>query len=43
MYPGKVEKLLLEDPIGLEDYRTFVRRTVAEQKQLMEDLGFKPE
>jgi pimeloyl-ACP methyl ester carboxylesterase len=24
MYPGKVEKLILEDPIGLEDYRTFV-------------------
>lgn len=24
MYPGRVEKLLLEDPIGLEDYRTFV-------------------
>jgi pimeloyl-ACP methyl ester carboxylesterase len=24
MYPGTVEKLLLEDPIGLEDYRTFV-------------------
>lgn len=24
MYPEKVNKLLLEDPIGLEDYRTFV-------------------
>lgn len=24
MYPDKVDKLLLEDPIGLEDYRTFV-------------------
>jgi pimeloyl-ACP methyl ester carboxylesterase len=24
MYPGRVEKLMLEDPIGLEDYRTFV-------------------
>jgi pimeloyl-ACP methyl ester carboxylesterase len=24
MYPETVEKLLLEDPIGLEDYRTFV-------------------
>ena len=23
-YPDKVEKLVLEDPIGLEDYRTFV-------------------
>lgn len=24
MYPEKVNKLMLEDPIGLEDYRTFV-------------------
>jgi pimeloyl-ACP methyl ester carboxylesterase len=24
LYPGIVEKLVLEDPIGLEDYRTFV-------------------
>lgn len=24
MYPDKVEKLVLENPIGLEDYRTFV-------------------
>jgi pimeloyl-ACP methyl ester carboxylesterase len=24
MYPDMIEKLLLEDPIGLEDYRTFV-------------------
>ncbi|MFD2143963.1 alpha/beta fold hydrolase [Mucilaginibacter antarcticus] len=24
MYPDRVNKLLLEDPIGLEDYRTFV-------------------
>jgi pimeloyl-ACP methyl ester carboxylesterase len=24
MYPASVEKLFLEDPIGLEDYRTFV-------------------
>ena len=24
MYPGKVTKLVLEDPIGLEDYRRFV-------------------
>ena len=22
LYPGTVEKLVLEDPIGLEDYRT---------------------
>jgi pimeloyl-ACP methyl ester carboxylesterase len=24
LYPGTVEKLVLEDPVGLEDYRTFV-------------------
>jgi len=24
LYPGMVDKLVLEDPIGLEDYRTFV-------------------
>ena len=24
MYPGKTEKLILENPIGLEDYKTFV-------------------
>jgi len=30
MYPGRVEKLLLEDPIGLEDYRTFVPYASAE-------------
>jgi tripartite-type tricarboxylate transporter receptor subunit TctC len=29
--------------LNTEDYRAFVRRTVAEQKQLMEELGFKPE
>ncbi len=31
MYPQSVEKLLLEDPIGLEDYRTFVSYRSAEQ------------
>ena len=31
MYPGTVEKLLLEDPIGLEDYRTFVPYKSAEE------------
>jgi pimeloyl-ACP methyl ester carboxylesterase len=31
MYPQAVEKLLLEDPIGLEDYRTFVPYQSAEQ------------
>ncbi|WCT12370.1 alpha/beta fold hydrolase [Mucilaginibacter jinjuensis] len=30
MYPNRVEKLLLEDPIGLEDYRTFVPYQSAE-------------
>jgi len=30
MYPERVEKLLLEDPIGLEDYRTFVPYQSAE-------------
>jgi len=29
--------------LNTEDYRAFVRRTVPEQKQLMEELGFKPE
>lgn len=34
MYPDRVNKLLLEDPIGLEDYRTFVPYlTVDEQYQ----------
>lgn len=31
MYPQMVEKLILEDPIGLEDYRTFVPYLSAEQ------------
>jgi len=31
MYPDLVEKLLLEDPIGLEDYRTFVPYKSAEE------------
>jgi pimeloyl-ACP methyl ester carboxylesterase len=30
MYPDRVEKLLLEDPIGLEDYHTFVPYQSAE-------------
>lgn len=29
--------------LNTSDYRAFVTRTVAEQKQLMEELGFKPE
>jgi len=32
MYPEQVTQLILEDPIGLEDYRTFVPYTTAEQK-----------
>jgi len=32
MYPGKVEKLLLEDPIGLEDYHTFVPYLTADEE-----------
>jgi len=31
LYPGMVEKLVLEDPIGLEDYRTFVPYTSVEE------------
>lgn len=31
MYPEMVEKLILEDPIGLEDYRTFVPYTPVEK------------
>ncbi len=31
MYPETVEKLVLENPIGLEDYRTFVPYTPLEQ------------
>ena len=31
MYPDVVEQLLLEDPIGLEDYRTFVPYKSAEE------------
>ncbi len=31
MYPASVEKLVLEDPIGLEDYRTFVPHASVEQ------------
>ena len=32
MYPQKVEKLVLEDPIGLEDYKTFVPYQTIEQQ-----------
>lgn len=36
MYASTVEKLLLEDPIGLEDYRTFVPYQSAEQDYVAE-------
>jgi pimeloyl-ACP methyl ester carboxylesterase len=36
MYAGTVDKLLLEDPIGLEDYRTFVPYQSAEQDYITE-------
>ncbi|TCD12819.1 alpha/beta hydrolase [Pedobacter frigidisoli] len=32
MYPDKTEKLLLENPIGLEDYKTFVPYITTEQQ-----------
>lgn len=32
MYPERTSKLLLEDPIGLEDYRNFVPYTTTEQQ-----------
>jgi pimeloyl-ACP methyl ester carboxylesterase len=32
LYPKNVSKLLLEDPIGLEDYRTFVPYTSTDQQ-----------
>jgi len=32
MYPQKVQKLVLEDPIGLEDYKTFVPYQTIEQQ-----------
>lgn len=32
MYPDRVQKLLLENPIGLEDYKTFVPYTTAEEQ-----------
>ncbi|WP_394822121.1 alpha/beta fold hydrolase [Pendulispora albinea] len=31
-YPERVSELILEDPIGLEDYRTFVPYTTVDQK-----------
>lgn len=32
MYPGRTEKLLLENPIGLEDYRRIIPYVNAEQQ-----------
>ncbi|RYE34721.1 MAG: alpha/beta hydrolase [Sphingobacteriaceae bacterium] len=42
MYPQMVEKLILEDPIGLEDYRTFVPYISAE-KEYQKELQTTPE
>ena len=42
MYPQTVQKLLLEDPIGLEDYRTFVPYTTAAE-QYKTELKTTPE
>ncbi|MGI4749422.1 MAG: alpha/beta fold hydrolase [Janthinobacterium lividum] len=42
MYPQLVEKLILEDPIGLEDYRTFVPYVSAE-KEYRKELQTTPE
>ncbi|WP_342646539.1 alpha/beta hydrolase [Mucilaginibacter sp. CSA2-8R] len=36
MYPATVDKIVLEDPIGLEDYRTFVPYQSAEQDYVTE-------
>ena len=45
--PSYVETIakIDQEPFYLNtvDYRAFVMRTVAEQRQLMEELGFKPE
>ncbi|MGI4727730.1 MAG: alpha/beta fold hydrolase [Janthinobacterium lividum] len=42
LYPQMVEKLILEDPIGLEDYRTFVPYISAE-KEYQKELQTTPE
>jgi len=42
MFPDRTEKLLLEDPIGLEDYRTFIPYTSTE-KQFQTELKATPE
>ncbi len=42
MYPEQVSQLVLEDPIGLEDYRTFVPYTTVDQK-LKGELAATPE
>ena len=36
LYPEKTEKLLLENPIGLEDYKTFVPYVSTEQQYITE-------
>ncbi len=42
MFPERTEKLLLEDPIGLEDYRTFIPYSNTE-KQYQTELKATPE
>lgn len=43
-YVGTIAKIDQEPfYLNTQDYRAFVTRTVAEQKALMEELGFKPE
>jgi len=42
MYPDRVSELVLEDPIGLEDYRAFVPYTTMDQK-LKGELSASPE
>jgi pimeloyl-ACP methyl ester carboxylesterase len=41
MYPHKVEKLILENPIGLEDYKTFIPYT-SEEQQYQAELRITP-
>lgn len=42
MYPERLDKLLLEDPIGLEDYRTFVPY-ISTEEQYRTELKTTPE
>jgi len=42
LYPGRTEKLLLENPIGLEDYRSFVPY-ISTEEQYKTELKASPE